>query len=116
VAFGVLVELVCRIACAALGDAGPAHGHHAGHPATRYVVAEATVVNIRVKRGIRIGVATMAVWRGLRQCRGHRARRRGSGADSLWPVRDQVRCGEFDDTPHTAGSEVAMDNDQFQTP
>ncbi len=64
IVFDVPVKLGYRIG-AALGDAGPAHGRHAGHPATGYVVAEATVVNRRVKRGIRIGVAAMAVWRGF---------------------------------------------------
>ena len=28
-------------------------------------------------------------------------------------VRDQVRCGEFDDTPDAAGSEVVMDDEQI---
>ena len=36
------------------------------------------------------------------------------GTDSLRPVRDQVRRGEFDDAPHAAGTEVVMDDDQLQ--
>jgi hypothetical protein len=28
-------------------------------------------------------------------------------------VRDQVRCGEFDDTPDSTGSEVVMDDEQL---
>ena len=36
------------------------------------------------------------------------------GPDTLRPVRDQVRRGKFDDPPHAAGTEVVMDDDQFQ--